>query len=104
MPRQKKVITIFVASPNDVVDERTKLEEVINELNITWSRNIGLRFDLVRWETHAFPGIGDDPQDVINEQIPDDYDIFIGIMWCRFGTPTGRAGSGTAEEFQRAKT
>jgi len=104
MPRQEKVITIFVASPNDVVDERTKLEEVINELNITWSRNLGLRFDLVRWETHAFPGIGDDPQDVINEQIPDDYDIFIGIMWCRFGTPTGRAGSGTAEEFQRAKT
>ena len=46
--------------------------------------------------------MGEDAQAVINEQIGDDYDIFIGIMWARFGTPTGRAGSGTAEEFDRA--
>ncbi|MGQ0633899.1 MAG: hypothetical protein ACT4QC_04765 [Planctomycetaceae bacterium] len=37
------------------------------------------------------------------EQIPDDYDLFIGMMWYRFGTATGRAGSGTVEEFERAK-
>ena len=47
--------------------------------------------------------MGTDAQGVINSQISDDYDLFIGIMWCRFGTPTGRAGSGTQEEFQRAK-
>jgi hypothetical protein len=29
-------------------------------------------------------------------------DIFIGIMWQRFGTPTGVAGSGTEEEFNSA--
>ncbi|TIM95253.1 MAG: hypothetical protein E5Y34_26685, partial [Mesorhizobium sp.] len=60
--------------------------------------------DLVRWETHSFPGVGIDAQDIINTQISDDYDIFIGIMWCRFGTPTKRAESGTIEEFLRAKT
>ncbi|MCA9046404.1 MAG: hypothetical protein KDA69_18910 [Planctomycetaceae bacterium] len=64
---------------------------------------MNVRLELVRWETHAFPGMGSDAQDVINEQIPEDYDIFIGIMWCRYGTPTGRAGSGTIEEFERAK-
>jgi len=53
------------------------------------------------WETHAYPGVGSYPQDVINEQIGDDYDIFIGIMWERFGTPTRRAQSGTEEEFDR---
>ena len=57
----------------------------------------------MRWETHAYPNFGIDAQDVINEQIPDDYDLFVGIMWCRYGTPTGRAGSGTVEEFERAK-
>lgn len=31
-----------------------------------------------------------------------DYDIFLGIMWARFGTPTPRADSGTEEEFERA--
>ena len=75
----------------------------LRELNVSWSRELGVRLDLVRWETHAHPSFGADAQDVINEQIPDDYDIFVGIMWCRYGTPTGRAGSGTAEEFNRAK-
>jgi len=103
MSRYEKVISIFVASPSDVCDERAKLEDVIQEINETRSRELGLRLELVRWETHAFPDISDDAQAVINEQIPDDYDLFIGIMWQRYGTPTGRAGSGTVEEFERAK-
>jgi hypothetical protein len=103
MARQEHVLSLFVASPSDVEAERGRLEDVIRELNVTWSRELGVRLDLVRWETHAYPGIGADAQDVINEQIPDDCDLFIGIMWCRYGTPTGRAGSGTVEEFDRAK-
>ena len=103
MPRQEHVISVFVASPSDVGDERTRLEEVIRELNTAWSRDLALRLELVRWETHSFPGIAEDAQAVINEQIPDDFDLFVGIMWCRYGTPTGRAGSGTVEEFARAK-
>lgn len=96
-------MTVFVASPSDVDEERNGLEEVIRELNTAWARELGIRLDLVRWETHAYPSFGEDPQAVINAQIPDDYDLFIGLMWYRFGTPTGRAGSGTLEEFQRAK-
>ncbi len=103
MARQEHVLSVFVASPIDVEAERGKLEDVIRELNVTWSREIGVRLDLVRWETHAYPGIGADAQDVINEQMPDDCDLFVGIMWCRYGTPTARADSGTVEEFERAK-
>ncbi|SIO35415.1 protein of unknown function [Singulisphaera sp. GP187] len=103
MPRQESILSVFVASPSDVSLERTRLEEVIGDLNHTWSRSLGVRLDLVRWETHAYPGFGEDAQDVINQQLPDDIDIFIGIMWHRFGTPTGRAESGTQEEFLRAK-
>lgn len=103
MPRQEHVISVFVASPSDVTDERLKLEEVIQELNDTWSRELGIRLELIKWETQAYPGFGEDPQAVINEQIPNDYDVYIGIMWHRFGISTGRAESGTLEEFQQAK-
>lgn len=103
MARQEHVLSVFVASPGDVGAERAKLEEVIRELNVTWSRELSVRLDLVRWETHAFPSVAADAQDVINEQIPDDSDLFVGIMWCQYGTPTGRVGSGTVEEFNRAK-
>lgn len=104
MARHEHVLSVFVASPSDVADERSRLEDVIRELNTTWSRELGLRLELVRWETHAYPDFGTDAQDVINNQVPDDFDIFIGIMWCRHGTPTSRAESGTVEEFERAKS
>jgi hypothetical protein len=84
--------------------ERQALAKVIAELNLTLSilaPETALSQELIRWETHAAPGLGDDAQAVVNDDI-DDYDLFIGIMWRRFGTPTKRAGSGTHEEFQRA--
>ena len=102
MARTERVLTIFLASPSDVSDERAVFEEVVNDWNKAWARELGLRLELLRWETDAFPAIGTDAQDVINRQIPNDYDLFFGIMWSRFGTPTGRFGSGTEEEFHRA--
>ena len=102
MPKQRTVLTIFVATPGDVSSERAILEDVVRELNTTWGSTLGVQLDLVSWLTHARPGMGIDAQDVINQQITDDYDIFVGVMWTRFGTPTGRAGSGTEEEFNRA--
>ena len=102
MPRQENVIVVFVASPSDLDPERNCLEEVIKELNRSWSRSTGFRLELVRWETHGYPEVGQDPQDVLNRELPNDSDIFIGLMWSRYGTETGRAGSGTEEEFNRA--
>ena len=102
MPRDERVFVVFVASPSDMQPERDALEEVIRELNLTWSRKLGIRLDLVRWETHGVPGFGADAQDVLNRRLPDDSDIFIGLMWGRYGTPTSSAGSGTEEEFKRA--
>lgn len=95
-------LTVFVASPSDVGDERDALEEVIRELNQTLPTTLGIRLELVRWETHTLPELGSDPQAVVNKQIEDNYDIFIGILWARFGTPTPQADSGTLEEFERA--
>jgi len=103
MPRQEQILSVFVASPSDVAPERARLEEIVTELNQSWSRSLGIRLDLIRWETQAYPGFGVDAQEVINRQLPSDYDIFIGMMWHRFGTPTARAESGTEEEFLRAK-
>ena len=47
------------------------------------------------------PRIGPGPQRVVDEQTPV-YNIYLGIMATRFGTPTGRCGSGTEQEFRDA--
>src|SRR5579871_3308676 len=104
MTAQYRKIRIFVASPGDVQSERDHLAKVVEELNLTIAaiapeKNVVL--ELVRWETHVHPGLGNETQEVVNQQIGD-YDIFIGILWKRMGTPTTAAQSGTAEEFRRA--
>ena len=102
MPQTQTILQVFVASPSDVAEERKILGEVIDDINQTASDAHTLRLKLLEWETDSYPGFGEDAQDVINQQIGDDYDIFLGIMWGRFGSPTPRAGSGTEEEFDRA--
>ena len=102
MSRREQVIVVLAASPSDLEAERTQLEAVIRELNLSWSQSLGLRLELVRWDTHGYPGVGHDPQDVLNRELPNEPDIFIGLMWSRYGTATTRAGSGTEEEFHRA--
>ncbi len=103
MPRIIHQLKVFVASPGDVQAERTRVERVVREINLNLSSsNYPIQFELVRWETHSYPSFGSDPQTIINKQIGNDYDIFIGILWARVGTPTPRFPSGTLEEFEMA--
>src|SRR5216683_2760313 len=103
MPRTSKTVTkvrLFVASPGDVASEREHLARVVSELNVTIGSYKGLTVEFVRWETHCTPAMGR-PQRVITAQIGS-YDVFVGVMWRRFGTPTEEADSGTEEEFRTA--
>ncbi len=78
------ILQVFVASPGDIVDERKILKDVINEFNVTWGDTHNVRLDLLKWETHSSLGFGEDAQDVINQQVGDEYDIFLGVMWGGF--------------------
>lgn len=101
MKRRARIVRLFVASPTDTVAEKRVIQATIEDLNRTYGRDEGFRIDLLDWKTDAYPGIGADGQDVINRQIGD-YDILLGLMSTRYGSPTGRASSGTVEEFDRA--
>jgi len=100
MEPQIRTVRILASSPSDVLAEVAQLGLIVEELQETLGAERGVTIELVRWETHAVPGAGR-PQQVVNESIGD-CDIFFGIMWKRFGTPTTRAGSGTEEEFETA--
>ena len=101
MPETFTKLKVFVASPGDVAPERKAVDDVATELNRGIAADRGIVLEIVKWETHAWPGFGKGPQDVINQQIGV-YDIFVGVMWNRLGTPTHEAASGTVEEFARA--
>lgn len=96
------IIRVFLASPSGLDDERDAARSAAGRINST----LGIKFDtqliILGYENAAHPGKGADAQDVVNHQIKDNYDVFVGILWDRVGTETNRAPSGTIEEYDRA--
>jgi hypothetical protein len=93
---------VFIASPSDLNDERSLIAEIVDELNLSAFNKSDVKIELVKWETHVDPGVGKYTQDVINAGVNGEYDIFVGLLWSKFGTPTEHYGSGTEEEFNNA--
>lgn len=99
MASDKRILKVFISSPSDVQPERNVVKEVIEELNSI--DGFPVNFRAVMWEDF-YPEMGQNPQDIINARIKDNYDILICIIWGRIGTPTQNAESGTIEEFEKA--
>ena len=98
------VIRIFLSSPSDVDQEQAEVAQLVREINDTihfLTPERELRLELVHYETHSYPDVGT-PQEVIDRQIPIDFEIYLGIMWRRAGTPTSDHPSGTIHEFYQA--
>ncbi|GAQ13467.1 hypothetical protein MODO_1122 [Myroides odoratimimus] len=98
-----KIYKAFIASPSDTNSEREICDKIFEEINAGLGNIFNFRIESLKWEKDVRPTIKDtDGQTEIFNQIGDDFEIFIGIMNKKFGSPTPRAGSGTEEEFNAA--
>ena len=100
-----RIVRVFVSSPEDVRNERELLENLIRELNTVWIKDHGGYIDLVKWESLPYSsGISIDQATelAIDQLNNDDYDLFIGLLWRRFGARVRRIGAGTVDEFEQA--
>ena len=101
MPRDVLEFRVIVGSPSDLFDFRKAVFEVIDELNRAFEvQKIAIRG--LGWEEYVTPGIGSEPQNVVNEQLLKEYDILIALFATKLGSPTANAASGTVEEIERA--
>jgi len=105
MPDKKtyQKLKIFLASPSDVAKERAYVRAVVADLNKTGSGvadKEGFQLEVIGYDTNVAPDMGR-PQSLIFDQLPpESWDIFIGILWLRFGAPTGEINSQTSEPFK----
>lgn len=97
----RKIVNVFIGSPSDTTAERNQIDSIIEELNQTLGNTAKIYIRSVMWEKDVHPTVGTDSQDVINSQTRN-YDIFVGIMWKKFGNPTPRGNSPTEEEYTYA--
>jgi hypothetical protein len=102
MPETIKLFRVLLAAPSDVTEEHELVAEAINDWNVQHGDSAKARVELMNWRTHAHPEAGRRPQALINRQFADRADLVLAIFWRRFGSPTGKAASGTVEEIERA--
>ena len=97
---KRDVLTVFIGSPGDLQEERKIARAVVDRVNRNVARNLGLNVELRGWED-TLPGSGR-PQEIINNDALDS-DLFIILLWRRWGTPSGEYSSGFEEEYELAK-
>ena len=96
----RQILTVFLASPGDLANERKIAWEVVDKINRIVSQPLGWQIELRGWED-TLPGSGR-PQELINKDV-DSCDLFLGMLWRRWGSSTGKYSSGFEEEFERAR-
>jgi len=102
MATSRKIVKVFLASPGDLQDERRAAKHVADVFNKQWADNLGAHIELVGWED-TVSRFGR-PQELINRDL-DQCELFIGVMWKKWGTPPikdGKYTSGFEEEFKRS--
>lgn len=97
---ERKILSVFVASPSDLSDERKALRDVVERLNKIYGRRTGWQIELWGWEDTL--ASFSRPQALINKDV-ENCDLFIGMMWKRWGTSSGEYSSGFEEEFTIAR-
>lgn len=97
---KRNILTIFLASPSDLQEERKIVRDTVNRVNKVLSRRVGWHIELLGWED-TLPGYSR-PQSLINKDV-DTCQLFLGILWRRWGQETGEYSSGFEEEFIRAQ-
>lgn len=103
MAGTRRFVKVFLGSPGDLAEERKIAKSVVDDFNSQLADALGYQVELVGWED-TLPGIGR-PQAIINRDL-DGCDLFVGMLWKRWGTPPGTDPftSGFEEEFNRSMT
>jgi hypothetical protein len=98
----KKSISVFIASPGDLMSERRVFKDTIDELNKGFGEGKGVEFVPVGWEDQNAEA-GRRVQDVLNRQV-EKSDLFVLVLYGRWGqkAPDSSYSSYTEEEFQLA--
>jgi hypothetical protein len=104
MPKEIRQINVFVSCPSDVEKEKQIVRVVCDGITkgVGAARNIEVK--VIEWKKDVIPLItGEGAQSVIDKQIAEyDYDIYVGILWKRFGDKKSDGFTPTEGEFEDA--
>jgi len=100
-PEYRRIVKVFIASPSDLNEERTKFPDIITEVNRIKANSKKIQLEPVGWED-TLPGKGR-PQKLINKDIRN-CELIVMLLWKRWGSSTGKYTSGFEEEYELASS
>lgn len=100
MSYTKEHILVFLAYISDVEPEVNAAKDIVEAINRSHEK-LEIELDLRIWkDVQAEYG---NPQEKINRDFVEKCDVFIGLIWKKWGTPTGQSDCGFIEEFNIAE-
>ena len=81
MPSTRKVLYTFLASPDNLQEERKAAYKIIAGINESLADELGYQIEPLGWEDT--PASFGRPQAIINQDV-DRCDLFIGLIWKRW--------------------
>jgi hypothetical protein len=99
VPEYVTNINIFISCPGDVEYEKQMVKDVCREIYESTGKRYKINLIPRDWKEFAVFSYVERPQHSINNMVGD-YDVFIGILWKRFGTPTGKINPNTGREYE----
>ena len=76
-------LRIFIACPGDVAAEKERLPKIVERLQ-EQANQAGFILELKEWR-QVIPDMGLPQQIIFNQINANSWDIFVGVLWIRFG-------------------
>lgn len=104
MPQKVDLLKVFISCPGDVDEERKIVRKVCESISNVTRKNKSIEVRAIDYKENIIPQItGEEAQNVIDAQLKiEDYDIYIGIFWHRYGDPLKNGIVPTVSEFEQA--
>lgn len=93
-----KRIKVFISCTSEIKEEINSINLVIEEIIKTSGKKDNFTLEALNWNRDVYSSKGSEVQEVVNEQIKE-FDLLIGILWKKAGTPTKNYASGSIEEI-----
>lgn len=94
------IFRAMIASPSDTQAIRDGLYERMLEFNFRDAEGYKFAFQPILWEHHAPASSGQEPQEVLDDQLVNKADILLAVFYRKFGNPAGGHPSGTVHEIE----
>lgn len=100
--KEIKHYRLLISCPSDCEEFKDTVVHLLSITNQFCETFLDARIEHIYFKENVPSGAASEAQKVINSNVRDQFDIYVGLFWSRLGTPTSTHRSGAVEELDIA--